>query len=301
MLATLWKMRRQEIPMLQWQERFCIGVESIDKAHQELFRIINKLHSIMGIENSNRKWTAVEALKYVRNYTLKHFDDEEAYMRSIGFKGYEAHKAIHTNMREKVIPHLEAHLAREDYSVQSIGLFLTVFEKWLTQHIVGHDRDIMQKAVSNVEEQATGEKAEEKKSVTEQPVRAPGKTKSSAASPAASRGRNRIFWLLVPLLLVGAVYGAVELKNRIDRMDRLTGLKASIQEREAALAKLEAAIRTEQAVLAELKAETWGLRFTTFPDGAKGIILPEGMACECRGKVEGGEYGNSEGIILKRP
>lgn len=148
--------------MLQWQERFCIGVESIDKAHQELFRIINKLHSIMGMENSNRKWTAVEALKYVRNYTLKHFEDEEAYMRSIGFKGYEAHKAIHTNMREKVIPHLEAHLAREDYSVQSIGFFLTVFEKWLTQHIVGHDRDIMQKAVPNVEEQATGEKAEEK-------------------------------------------------------------------------------------------------------------------------------------------
>lgn len=287
--------------MLQWQERFCIGVESIDKAHQELFRIINKLHSIMGMENSNRKWTAVEALKYVRNYTLKHFEDEEAYMRSIGFKGYEAHKAIHTNMREKIIPHLEAHLAREDYSAQSIGLFLSVFEKWLTQHIVGHDRDIVQKAVSNVEEQATREKAEEKKSVTEQPVRASGKTKPRAASPAASRGRKKIFWLLVPLLLVGAVYGAVELKNRIDRMDRLTELKASIQARENALAKLEAAIRAEEAVLAELRSETLGLRFITLPDGDKGIILPEGMEYECRGRGEGGASANFEGIILKRP
>ncbi|MGE9984521.1 hemerythrin domain-containing protein [Desulfovibrio sp. SGI.169] len=106
--------------MLQWQDRFCIGVESIDEAHQELFRIINKLHRLVRMGDRNVRWTAAEAVKYVRNYTLKHFQDEEAYMRSIGFRDYEAHKAVHAAMREDVIPRLEAYLAREDYSAQSI-------------------------------------------------------------------------------------------------------------------------------------------------------------------------------------
>ena len=39
--------------MLTWQERFNIGVESIDNAHQELFRIINKLHNVVRTGGGN--------------------------------------------------------------------------------------------------------------------------------------------------------------------------------------------------------------------------------------------------------
>lgn len=130
-------------------------------------------------------------------------------------------------------------------------------------------------------------------------MRASGKSKAGAASPAAHGERKRTLWLLLaPLLVFAAAYAAGELLVK-GRVDRMSGLKSAIQEREAALAELEAAIQTEEAALARLKSETWGLRFITFPDGAKGILLPEGMACECRGKMEGGEYGGSEGVALR--
>ena len=99
--------------MLTWQERFNIGVESIDNAHQELFRIINKLHNVVRTGGGNAKWTAAQTIKYVRSYTLKHFQDEETYMLSINFRDYEAHKAIHATMREKIIPHLYSRMERE--------------------------------------------------------------------------------------------------------------------------------------------------------------------------------------------
>lgn len=52
-------------------------------------------------------------------------------------------------MLEKIIPHLYSRMEREDYSDESIKFFLSVLEKWLTRHIIGHDREIVQKALSD--------------------------------------------------------------------------------------------------------------------------------------------------------
>lgn len=128
--------------MLEWEERYEIGVESIDHAHQEIFRVINKLHQMVRI-GGNTKWTAAQAIKYFRNYTFKHFEDEERYMLSIAFKGYEGHKAVHDGMRDRIIPRLYSRLENSGYSDEAIEEFLGICEKWLVRHIVGHDRELL--------------------------------------------------------------------------------------------------------------------------------------------------------------
>ena len=69
----------------EWNKQFRIGVDSIDNAHKKLFSIVRKLIHLSQDEN-NGQWACAEGIKYFKNYAVKHFADEEAYMQSIGYK-----------------------------------------------------------------------------------------------------------------------------------------------------------------------------------------------------------------------
>lgn len=131
----------------EWNKQFNIGVDSIDTAHRKLFAIVQKLIHLSRDEN-NGQWACAEGIKYFKNYTIEHFADEESYMRSIGYKGYEVHKRLHDDMRYKTLPALEKDLAESDYSQESIQHFLGICLGWLTTHILIEDRAITGK-VSN--------------------------------------------------------------------------------------------------------------------------------------------------------
>ncbi|MDE7064359.1 MAG: bacteriohemerythrin [Desulfovibrionaceae bacterium] len=138
--------------MPEWHERYRIGVESIDAAHQEIFSIINRLRKTLRM-SGNVQWTAAETVKYLRSYTIKHFMDEEAYMQSIGFKDYEGHKVIHDGMRDTILPKLCSYLEASKYSEESVEQFCILCEKWLNKHILGHDREIGRYVLSEEEEE----------------------------------------------------------------------------------------------------------------------------------------------------
>lgn len=144
--------------MLEWHERYEVGVESIDNAHKEIFRVINRLHKMIRV-GGNTRWAAAEAVKYLKTYVLKHFHDEEEYMLSIGFRDYETHKSIHDGMRDRIVPRLYSQMESANYSDETITLFLTVCEKWLNRHIIGHDRELLKYLKSEDEEE--GEKTRE--------------------------------------------------------------------------------------------------------------------------------------------
>ena len=76
-----------------WKDEYNIGVEMIDKEHQRLFKIINKLFAFRE-EEKDSQWTCQEGIKYFRSHAMKHFMDEEAYMLSIGYEGLEQHLSL---------------------------------------------------------------------------------------------------------------------------------------------------------------------------------------------------------------
>lgn len=125
----------------KWNDRFNIGVDIIDKAHQRLFSIVNKL-ILLNEDTAKQQHACWEGIKYFRNYTMKHFAEEEAYMRSIAYDGYEIHKSLHDNMRDNTIPALEIELEAQNYSVESVQHFLGICIGWLNGHIMIEDRAI---------------------------------------------------------------------------------------------------------------------------------------------------------------
>lgn len=135
---------------LEWQERYNIGVEIIDKEHKKLFKIINKLFAF-GEDEEKSQWVCQEGIKYFKDHTAKHFADEEAYMESINYNGLKMHKRIHDDFRDKTLPLLEKELEDTEYSEEAVCHFLGVCTGWLLGHTLTDDHAIVGKARSKWE------------------------------------------------------------------------------------------------------------------------------------------------------
>lgn len=127
---------------LVWQDRYNLGVEVIDKEHKKLFSILNKLFDF-GKQEEKSQWVCQEAIKYFRDHAIKHFADEEAYMLSVNYEGFDMHRRIHRNFRDRTLPALERELELTKYSEESINHFLSVCAGWLIGHSLIEDYAIV--------------------------------------------------------------------------------------------------------------------------------------------------------------
>lgn len=132
---------------IAWNEQYNIGIEVIDKAHAKLFRIVGKLTELLKDEQAAKR-ACEEGIKYLEGYTMKHFSEEEAYMRSIRYSNYAWHKKIHDNFRDETLVSLRQDLQLSHYSQASLERFLGVMTGWLTGHIMTEDLAIVGKTLS---------------------------------------------------------------------------------------------------------------------------------------------------------
>ena len=147
-----------------WQEEYNIGVEAIDRDHQRLFKIINKLFTLRQ-EGKNSQWACQESIKFFRTHALNHFAAEEAYMESIGYEGLEEHQRLHRGFRESTLPVLERELERTQYAPEAVDHFLGVCAGWLIGHTLTEDQAITGHRPRQWENQLPGEDLEALKKV----------------------------------------------------------------------------------------------------------------------------------------
>ena len=104
---------------LVWKDEFNIGVKIIDEEHQRLFKLINRLFSLVREEHKSAR-ACQEGIKYFKAHAVKHFEDEETYMELIGYEDLETHRRVHKNFREDTLPALERELENSDYSHEAV-------------------------------------------------------------------------------------------------------------------------------------------------------------------------------------
>lgn len=132
---------------LVWQDRYNIGVEIIDKEHKKLFSILNSMFSISEQEERSQ-WVCQEGIKYFKDHAMRHFSEEEVYMASIHYMGYDRHRRLHDAFRKKTLPALEQELKQSKYSPDSVNHFLGVCTGWLIGHTLTEDYAITGKTMS---------------------------------------------------------------------------------------------------------------------------------------------------------
>lgn len=132
---------------IKWNDRFNVGVETIDSAHEKLFSIVGSLIALNEDEHKQHH-ACRESVKYFKSYALKHFAEEEDYMQSINYAGYAMHKSLHDNLRDETLPALEAELEEHDYSKEAVRHFIGICVGWLNAHIMIEDYAITGKSAS---------------------------------------------------------------------------------------------------------------------------------------------------------
>ena len=127
--------------MYEFKEEFLTGIEMIDREHKRLFEIAENLYQLKCREYVTDKYDHIrEILTELRDYTMTHFEQEEAYMKSISYKRMFSQLSQHDALRETICGwDLDAIDENQD---EAIGDMLNLITDWLVNHILNEDKRI---------------------------------------------------------------------------------------------------------------------------------------------------------------
>ena len=121
----------------QWTEDLDIHVPEMNSEHQELIRLMNHIQELNDQKASKESITS--AAHALAAYTERHFENEEAYMKRIGYPGLSDHKKIHGILLDQVKQHIDEFVASTEPEMNEA--FFGFLQSWLKVHIKGVDAD----------------------------------------------------------------------------------------------------------------------------------------------------------------
>jgi hemerythrin-like metal-binding protein len=120
--------------LVTWQDKYALGLDEIDEQHKMLFDIMNDIWDV--IVHNTKARSIMDSLEELERYTIKHFTEEEIFMRDIEYPNFDAHIALHRIFTQ--------HIAEEKIKVQrgqTVSLELLHFLRdWLVNHILVEDK-----------------------------------------------------------------------------------------------------------------------------------------------------------------
>ena len=121
--------------MIEWEDKFSVGISIIDEEHKKLIGILNKVIYAKGHNgNTEELW---EVLSEMTNYALTHFRTEETYMKEFNYPEYQDHKEEHRDFSTETIAYHDK-LIKGDYQIANE--ILEYLKWWLVNHIQVADK-----------------------------------------------------------------------------------------------------------------------------------------------------------------
>lgn len=113
-----------------WKPSYSVGIELFDEDHQKLFALMLEMYK--ALNHIPGKDEAKAVLIELKKYTETHFDREEKLMEKHNYPDFEAHRAQHDEMKQKIVDFLDK-FDEEDVAVSKDALHY--LENWLINHI----------------------------------------------------------------------------------------------------------------------------------------------------------------------
>ncbi|MEQ2128972.1 hemerythrin family protein [Caldanaerobacter subterraneus] len=124
---------------MKWTESLSVGNETIDSQHKELIQKINDVLEACNRQHGKEK--VVEVMQFLKDYTVKHFKDEENLMKKYQYPMYEEHKKIHEDLVKKV-EDLDERIKREGVSLSVVMTVNKTLVDWFVNHISKEDKKV---------------------------------------------------------------------------------------------------------------------------------------------------------------
>ena len=129
-------MNKNEYPDNQ-EGRLILGIPVIDKQHEDLFRILNKLHLLCSKTVESGNYTLMQAAYEAIDYIKYHFRTEEKLMGLLGFPGFSHHKREHDNFLIELLNHYNQ--LKEDNNLAP-NSFVSLLREWAFPHFEVYDK-----------------------------------------------------------------------------------------------------------------------------------------------------------------
>ncbi len=120
--------------LIEWNDSLLIGVEEVDRQHQHLVQVLNRLHHAM--QMGGKSPDVVCVMQDLVSYTKYHFETEERLMAAAGFPELASHRLKHQAMVAKVGEFSEEVMAGKSTVTMRLMPFL---KDWLAKHILETD------------------------------------------------------------------------------------------------------------------------------------------------------------------
>lgn len=121
---------------IKWTNAMSVGVERLDRDHQMLIEMINRIASADDSEATRRR-VIPEVLVMLIAYTVFHFQREEKVMQAMAYPETEIHREEHWTLTREV------HLLQRRFSQRPDSIsreeVLTFLTEWLNHHILLQD------------------------------------------------------------------------------------------------------------------------------------------------------------------
>ena len=118
---------------IAWKPYYSVGDPALDAEHQQIVKFVDELYASIAAGREDAK--TKDILDRLIQYTFTHFEHEEQAMRECGYPNFDAHKAIHEQMRQRV-----AELRRNVGLVKGRDL-LYFLKDWFTNHVQAEDKE----------------------------------------------------------------------------------------------------------------------------------------------------------------
>ena len=132
------------MPNIVWSETLSIGKMEIDAEHKQLIRIANSL--LRAMQEGKNKNDIAKILHELREYTVFHFNNEEEYMRSIGYPDLNKHIDEHNILKKRVKDFQHSVFIGDKVQFDALREML---KDWLVGHILSCDLLIKEYLASN--------------------------------------------------------------------------------------------------------------------------------------------------------
>jgi len=129
----------ESVQGLAWKDDFNLGHDWVDMQHRRLFELVNGLVESCADGSDTVKLKGT--LDFLVNYTVQHFEDEEALQLKYDYPAYETHKGLHEEFKSTVGGLVERFTISGSSTELSSDVNKVVV-RWLINHIQREDKRI---------------------------------------------------------------------------------------------------------------------------------------------------------------
>lgn len=119
---------------MEWKSDYSLGIQEIDDQHRMLLRSFSTIKEAIQLEQG---WSSTHcSIMELKELALMHFTLEESLMRLFGYPETEEHRSTHKHFLVTLDDILNMSIRKSADSKM-----LALLQDWLTEHILGTDKD----------------------------------------------------------------------------------------------------------------------------------------------------------------